>query len=35
MKDFGGDLRVANHADGGAVFTVELVVAAARREAAE
>jgi two-component system, NtrC family, C4-dicarboxylate transport sensor histidine kinase DctB len=35
MKDFGGDLRVANHADGGAVFTLELVTAAVRREAAE
>lgn len=35
MKDFGGDLRVANLADGGAVFTVELAVAAMRAEAAE
>jgi two-component system, NtrC family, C4-dicarboxylate transport sensor histidine kinase DctB len=35
MKDFGGDLRVANHPDGGAVFTLDLAIAAARREAAE
>jgi two-component system, NtrC family, C4-dicarboxylate transport sensor histidine kinase DctB len=35
MKEFGGDLRVANHADGGAVFTLDLAIAAARREAAE
>ncbi len=27
MKDFGGDLRVANHPDGGAVFTVVLQAA--------
>jgi two-component system, NtrC family, C4-dicarboxylate transport sensor histidine kinase DctB len=35
MKDFGGDLRVANAPDGGAVFTVELAMASARAEAAE
>jgi two-component system, NtrC family, C4-dicarboxylate transport sensor histidine kinase DctB len=35
MKDFGGDLRVANHAEGGAVFTLDLTIAAARAEAAE
>lgn len=28
MKDFGGDLRVANHPDGGAVFTLVLQTAA-------
>ena len=28
MKDFGGDLRVANHPEGGAVFTVVLQAAA-------
>ena len=35
MKDFGGDLRVANHPGGGAVFTLVLRVAEARRVAAE
>ncbi|MES2665469.1 MAG: ATP-binding protein [Pseudomonadota bacterium] len=35
MKDFGGDLRVANAPGGGAVFTVDLAVAARRAEAAE
>lgn len=36
VKDFGGSLAVANHADGGAVFTVELDAARApAREAAE
>ncbi|MCU0802931.1 MAG: ATP-binding protein, partial [Rhodobacteraceae bacterium] len=35
MKDFGGDLRVANAAEGGAVFTLDLVIAAHRAEAAE
>jgi two-component system, NtrC family, C4-dicarboxylate transport sensor histidine kinase DctB len=35
MKDFGGDLRVANHPEGGAVFTLDLAIAAVRREAAE
>lgn len=35
MKDFGGDLRVANHSGGGAVFTLVLRVAEARRVAAE
>jgi two-component system C4-dicarboxylate transport sensor histidine kinase DctB len=35
MKDFGGDLRVVNAADGGAVFTVELVIASKQAEAAE
>jgi two-component system C4-dicarboxylate transport sensor histidine kinase DctB len=34
MKDFGGDLRVANTADGGAVFTMELVIATPQTEAA-
>ncbi|MCD7059372.1 sensor histidine kinase [Pelagibacterium xiamenense] len=29
VKDFGGELRAANHAGGGAVFTVELVAAEA------
>jgi two-component system, NtrC family, C4-dicarboxylate transport sensor histidine kinase DctB len=35
MKDFGGDLRVANAADGGAVFTMELMIAIQQAEAAE
>ncbi len=35
MKDFGGDLLVANAPEGGAVFTVELAIARARAEAAE
>ncbi len=35
MKDFGGDLRVANHPDGGAVFTLDLQASALQREAAE
>jgi two-component system C4-dicarboxylate transport sensor histidine kinase DctB len=35
LKDFGGDLRAANHPDGGAVFTLVLNVADARRMAAE
>jgi two-component system C4-dicarboxylate transport sensor histidine kinase DctB len=35
IKDFGGNLTVANHPDGGAVFRVELDAAAAEREAAE
>ncbi len=35
MKDFGGDLRVANHPGGGAVFTLMLRAAEARRVAAE
>jgi two-component system, NtrC family, C4-dicarboxylate transport sensor histidine kinase DctB len=35
MKDFGGDLRVANAPEGGAVFTVELAIATARAKAAE
>ncbi len=35
MKDFGGDLRVANDAEGGAVFTLVLQAAAARELAAE
>jgi two-component system, NtrC family, C4-dicarboxylate transport sensor histidine kinase DctB len=35
MKDFGGDLRVANHAAGGAVFTLDLLASAAKLEAAE
>ena len=35
MKDFGGDLRVANAQAGGAVFTVELATAQTGAEAAE
>lgn len=35
MKDFGGDLRVASHPDGGAVFSAVLQVAAAGEMAAE
>ena len=35
MKDFEGDLRVANHPDGGAVFTLVLHRATARALAAE
>lgn len=35
MKDFGGDLRVANAPDGGAVFTLDLLASKARQEAAE
>lgn len=35
MKDFGGDLRVANHPEGGAVFTLDLQASVARQEAAE
>ena len=35
VKDFGGNLTVANHPDGGAVFRIELDAAEARREAAE
>ncbi|WP_275783293.1 sensor histidine kinase [Pararhizobium gei] len=35
VKDFGGSLSVSNHADGGAVFRIELKAAAAAREAAE
>lgn len=35
MQDFGGDLRVANHPQGGAVFTVVLQAATAREQAAE
>ncbi len=35
MKDFGGDLRVANDPGGGAVFTVELQAARPGRMAAE
>ena len=35
MKDFGGDLRVANHPEGGAVFDIVLQVAAAGQLAAE
>ncbi|MGL4236389.1 sensor histidine kinase [Tabrizicola sp.] len=35
VKDFGGDLRVANHPEGGAVFTVELRAARSDRMAAE
>lgn len=35
MQDFGGDLRVTNHPDGGAVFSVVLQAAAANELAAE
>jgi two-component system C4-dicarboxylate transport sensor histidine kinase DctB len=35
MKDFGGDLRVANHALGGAVFTLNLQASATKKEAAQ
>jgi two-component system, NtrC family, C4-dicarboxylate transport sensor histidine kinase DctB len=35
MKDFGGDLRVANDPGGGAVFTLDLAIAAASSQAAE
>jgi two-component system C4-dicarboxylate transport sensor histidine kinase DctB len=35
MQDFGGDLRVANHPEGGAVFSVVLQAAAASDLAAE
>ena len=35
VKDFGGDLRVANHPGGGAVFEVVLQPAPAREMAAE
>lgn len=35
MQDFGGDLRVANHPDGGAVFSVVLQAVAAEAVAAE
>ncbi|MCV9960878.1 sensor histidine kinase [Pararhizobium sp. BT-229] len=35
VKDFGGSLSVSNHAEGGAVFRIELEAAAAAQEAAE
>jgi two-component system C4-dicarboxylate transport sensor histidine kinase DctB len=35
MKDFGGDLRVANHPQGGAVFTVDLQASPAVSVAAQ
>lgn len=35
VKDFGGELSVANHSDGGAVFTIALDEASLAREAAE
>jgi two-component system C4-dicarboxylate transport sensor histidine kinase DctB len=35
VKDFGGNLTVSNHPQGGAVFRVELDAASARKEAAE
>jgi two-component system C4-dicarboxylate transport sensor histidine kinase DctB len=35
MKDFGGELRVANHASGGAVFTLVFLRSGAREMAAE
>lgn len=34
MKDFGGDLRVSNAPEGGAVFTLDLAIARARAEVA-
>lgn len=35
MKDFGGELRVANHPEGGAVFTLDLASAGVMQAAAE
>ncbi|MBX9456882.1 MAG: sensor histidine kinase [Rhizobium sp.] len=35
VKDFGGNLTVANHEEGGAVFRIELEPAAAHQQAAE
>ena len=35
VKDFGGNLTVANHPEGGAVFRIELDAVVAEREAAE
>ncbi len=35
VKDFGGNLTVSNHPEGGAVFRIELDAAAAQQEAAE
>ncbi|SMC52323.1 ATP-binding protein [Rhizobium sp. RU36D] len=35
VKDFGGDLTVTNHPEGGAVFRIELALAEALSEAAE
>ncbi|MCF3643068.1 sensor histidine kinase [Rhizobium sp. TRM95111] len=35
VKDFGGNLTVSNHPDGGAVFRIELAAEAEAREAAE
>jgi two-component system C4-dicarboxylate transport sensor histidine kinase DctB len=35
MKDFGGELRVASHPGGGAVFTLDLAAAGAMQAAAE
>lgn len=35
VKDFGGDLTVSNHLDGGAVFRIELALAEVISEAAE
>ncbi len=35
VKDFGGSLSVTNHAEGGAVFRIELEAATAAQEAAE
>jgi two-component system C4-dicarboxylate transport sensor histidine kinase DctB len=35
MQDFGGDLRVSNHPDGGAVFAVVMQAAPAQGLAAE
>jgi two-component system C4-dicarboxylate transport sensor histidine kinase DctB len=35
MKDFGGDLRVANHPVGGAVFTLNLQASATKKETAQ
>jgi two-component system C4-dicarboxylate transport sensor histidine kinase DctB len=35
IKDFGGNLTVSNHPEGGAIFRVELDAAMTEREAAE
>jgi len=35
VKDFGGSLSVTNHADGGAVFRIELDAAEKMKDAAE
>ncbi len=35
IKDFGGDLRVRNAPDGGAIFTIDLAIAQAQMQAAQ